>query len=81
MITSTITNNTIILPKTGYYDSNEETESDRSSTISIFHLTSRYCSARVTVSLPSHGRGDFFPQPWQAPTTAVGRSRHGRDEL
>lgn len=51
MITSTITNNTIILPKTGYYDSNEETESDRSSTISIFHLTSRYCSARVTVSL------------------------------
>ena len=28
MVTSTITNNTIILPKTGYYGSNEKTDSN-----------------------------------------------------
>lgn len=33
MVTSTITNNTIILPKTGYYGSNEKTDSNGSTTI------------------------------------------------
>jgi len=47
----------------------------------IVPLKQQHCSAKVPVSLPSHDRGYFFPQPWRIPTTAVGRSRHGRGEL
>lgn len=36
MVTSTITNNTILLPKTGYYGNNEKTDSEASTTIKEF---------------------------------------------
>lgn len=39
------------------------------------------CCAKATVLLPSHGRGDFSSRLWEEATTAMGGSRHGRDEL
>ena len=47
----------------------------------ILPLSHNHLYINVPILLTSYGRGDFFPQPWRVPTTAVGRSCHGRDEL
>ena len=50
-------------------------------TTGILISFNNYCSIRIPVYLILHGRGSFFPQPWRVPTTAVGRSCHGRGKL
>ena len=49
--------------------------------VCIVWLVCLYSWAKVPLSLPSHGRGNIFSRLWEDPTTAVERSRHGRDKL
>ena len=65
MVTSTITNNTIVFPKTGYYGSNEKTDTDKSITIKelddawwpysgLYYWTSDL-STQISASSKRHG--------------------------
>ncbi|KAA4072015.1 hypothetical protein F3B77_08270 [Bacteroides ovatus] len=47
----------------------------------IVWLVCLYSWTKVSLSLPSHGRGNIFSRLWEDPTTAVGRYCHGRGEL